>query len=160
MDLSRHPDAWDESTLYADDLTVGAVFPLGSHKVTTEELTGFAEAWDPQFFHVDAEAAERGLFGGLITSGIHTMAIFQRLSVAGFWSRCATIAARGIRDVRFVRPVRPDMTLAGRVTVVEVQHRGDSRSLVTVTGRLEDDSGAAVLAMSLDAYIAERPTRR
>ena len=160
MDLTRHPEAWNESTLYADDLTVGEVFPLGSHKVTAEELTSFAEAWDPQFFHVDAEAAERGLFGGLITSGIHTMAIFQRLSVAGFWSRCATIAARGIRDVRFVSPVRPDTTLVGRVAIKAVEHRGDARSLVTVAGTLEDDSGVAVLAMSLDAYLARRPTRR
>ena len=156
MDLTRHPDVWDDTTLYADDLSVGQVFPLGSHTVTTEELTSFAEAWDPQFFHVDAAAAERGVFGGLITSGIHTMAIFQRLSVADFWSRCATIAARGIREVRFVRPVRPETTLVGRLTVQEVEHRGDARSLVTVLGTLDLDSGDPALALSLDAYLARR----
>jgi acyl dehydratase len=156
MDLSRHPDAWNESTMYADDLAVGDVFALGSHTVTTEEILAFAGEWDPQFFHVDAAAADRGLFGGLIASGIHTMAVFQRLSVAAFWSRTATIAARGIREVRFLSPMRPGTTLAGRVVVDEVSHRDADRSLVSVSGTLEEESGAAVLALSLDAYVARR----
>ncbi len=156
MDINRHPDAWNESTIYADDLAVGDVFELGSHTVTGEELTSFAEAWDPQFFHVDEEAAERGLFGGLIASGIHTMAVFQRLSVAGFWSRTATIAARGIRDARFLSPMRPGTTLAGRIVIDEVRHRDADRSLVSVSGTLYDESGSGVLALTLDAYVARR----
>jgi acyl dehydratase len=156
MDLSRHPDAWDDSTLYADDLVVGETFDLGSHTVTSAEITGFARTWDPQFFHVDEKAAGRGLFGGLIASGIHTMAVFQRLSVAAFWSRSATVAARGIRDVRFTSPVRPETTLVGRLVVDDVRHRDAGRSLVSVSGALDDESGAAVLAMTLDAYLARR----
>lgn len=95
------------------------------------ELTQFARQWDPQFFQVDAAAAGRGMFGGLIASGIHTMAVFQRLSVEGFWGRTATVAARGMRDVRFVRPV------------------GSGASL--------DGSGEPVLTMTLDAYLTRRP---
>ena len=157
MNLSTHPDAWDDSTIYADDLTAGDVYELGSYTPSREEVMSFAETWDPQFFHTDQEAAERGLFGGLIASGIHTMAVFQRLSVAGFWGKSATIAARGIRNVRFIEPVRPGTTLAGRLVVEEVTHRDAGRSLVSVSGSLRDDSGASVLALSLDAYIARRP---
>ena len=157
MNVSTHPDAWDDSTIYADDLTAGDVYELGSYTPSREEVTSFAEAWDPQFFHTDLEAAERGLFGGLIASGIHTMAVFQRLSVGGFWGNSATIAARGIRNVRFIKPVRPGTTLAGRLVVEEVTHRDAGRSLVSVSGSLRDESGASVLALSLDAYIARRP---
>ncbi len=156
MDLSRHPEAWNESTIYAEDLTAGDEFDLGSHTVSPAEIVAFATQWDPQLFHVDEEAADRGLFGGLIASGIHTMAVFQRLSVVGFWARSATIAARGIRDVRFVRPMRPDTTLVGRMVIEEVRHRDPARSLVSVSGTLAEDSGAPVLAMSLDAYLARR----
>lgn len=155
MDLGRLPDVWTDETLFADDLAPGDVFGLGSYTVSTDELTGFAEQWDPQFFHVDGDAADRGLFGGLIASGIHTMAVFQRLSVAGFWGRSATIAARGIREVRFVRPVRPGSTLSGRLVVENVRHR-DGRSLVTVSGTLADDAGDSVLEMLVDAYLARR----
>lgn len=155
MDLSRRPDVWTDETLFADDLAPGDVFELGSYTVSPEELTDFAAQWDPQFFHVDRDAADRGLFGGLIASGIHTMAVFQRLSVAGFWGRSATIAARGIRDVSFVRPVRPGSTLSGRLVVEDVRHR-DGRSLVCVGGRLTEESGDSVLALTLDVYLARR----
>lgn len=94
-DTGRRPDAWTAETIFADDLGPGDVFELGGHTLSEAELTRFAGEWDPQFFHVDAAAAERGMFGGLIASGIHTMAVFQRLSVEGFWGRAATIAARG-----------------------------------------------------------------
>jgi acyl dehydratase len=159
MDLSRHPDVWDESTLYADDLAAGQVFALGSHTVSTAELTSFATTWDPQFFHVDPDAAENGLFDGLIASGIHTLAVFQRLSVAAFWGRAATVAARGIREVRFLRPMRPETTLVGRLTIEDVSHRDATRSLVSVSGRLDEESGGQVLSMSVDAYLARRPGR-
>jgi acyl dehydratase len=155
MDLSRHPDAWTDETLYADDLKAGDVFELGSYTVTEQEIVEFASAWDPQFFHVDAQAAADGLFDGLIASGIHTMAVFQKLSVAGFWGRSATIAARGMRDVRFVRPMRPATFLTGRLTVDEVRHRDTGRSLVTVSGVLEGPAGP-VLTLQLDAYLARR----
>lgn len=156
MNLSTHPDAWDDSTIYADDLTAGDVYELGSYTPSREEVTSFAEAWDPQFFHTDLEAAERGLFGGLIASGIHTMAVFQRLSVAGFWARSATIAARGIREVRFLSPMRPGTTITGHMVVEEVRHRDAGRSLVTVSGTLDETSDQQILAMTLDAYLARR----
>jgi acyl dehydratase len=155
MDLSRHPDAWTDETLYADDLKVGDAFELGGCTVTEQEIVDFATAWDPQFFHVDADAAARGFFGGLIASGIHTMAVFQRLSVAGFWGRCATIAARGMREVRFVRPMRPGIEVAGKLTVAEIRHRDEERSLVTVSGVLGEPAGP-VLTLRLDAYLARR----
>ncbi len=158
LDPGRRPEAWTAATLYADDLSPGDAFDLGTHTVSVTELTRFAEAWDPQFFHVDSDAADRGMFGGLIASGIHTMAVLQRLSVAGFWGRTATIAARGIRDVRFVRPVRPEASLTGTLVVEEVRHRDGHRSLVTVHGSLHEESGETVLTMTVDAYLARRPT--
>lgn len=157
MDLTRHPEAWDASTLYADDLTPGDAYDLGSHTVTTEELVGFASVWDPQFFHVDKDAAAKGLFGGLIAGGVHTLSVFQRLSVLGFWERTATIAARGLRDVRFLRPVRPGTTLVGSLVVDEVQHRDATRSLVSVKGHLDDGEGHRFLSVTVDAYVARRP---
>jgi acyl dehydratase len=156
MDLSRHPETWTDDTLYADDLEPARAFDLGSCTVTEREIVEFATAWDPQFFHVDAHAAGRGVFGGLIASGIHTMAVFQRLSVAGFWGRSATIAARGMRDVRFLSPVRPSTELTGRLTIDEVRLRDEGRSLVSVSGVLEGPVGP-VLTMQLDAYLARRP---
>ncbi|MGH3131129.1 MAG: MaoC/PaaZ C-terminal domain-containing protein, partial [Gaiellaceae bacterium] len=67
--------------LYFEDFEPGRTFELGSRTVTEEEIVSFAREWDPQPFHVDAEAAAGSAFGGLIASGWHTGALWMRLYV-------------------------------------------------------------------------------
>ena len=43
--------------LYFEDFEPGQVFELGSRTVTEDEIVAFARDWDPQPFHVDADAA-------------------------------------------------------------------------------------------------------
>jgi acyl dehydratase len=151
------PSTWGPSTVFADDIAVGTTYPLGTALVTEDDILSFASQWDPQYFHVDPQAAAGSPYGGLIASGIHTVAVLQRLAVEAVYSRWATIAARGIRDLRFTRPVRPGTELTGVVVVADVQPRGEHRSLVTVTSRLDDVQGDPVLEVSLDVYVARRP---
>jgi len=49
------------SDLYA----VGERIDIGSHTFTPEGIVHFASRFDPQIFHMDAEAAKHSLFGGL-----------------------------------------------------------------------------------------------
>ena len=155
---SAQPQVWTESTVFADDIAVGTTYPLGTALVTEQDILTFATEWDPQYFHVDPRAAASSPYGGLIASGIHTVAVLQRLSVEAVYSRWATIAARGIRDLRFTRPVRPGSELTGSLVVQDVQPRGEHRSLVTVTGRLDEVQGDPVLEVALDVYVARRLT--
>ena len=43
--------------LYFEDFPVGEVVEFGDKLVTAEEIVAFAREWDPQPFHLDAEAA-------------------------------------------------------------------------------------------------------
>ena len=86
----------DAPLLYAEDLPVGSTVELGSHAVTLEEMLEFARQWDPQGFHTDPEVAAAGHFGEVIASGIHTLGIYQRLSVEGAVGRWAVIAGRRV----------------------------------------------------------------
>jgi len=117
--------------LFAEDLEVGSTIQLGTYQVTREEIIAFATDWDPQGFHVDEEIADAGAFGGLIASGIHSMAIFQRLAVDGAFASWALIAGRSIEDVQMTAPVRPGAELTGRIHIDAVEHRGTGRALVT-----------------------------
>lgn len=144
-------------TRYADDLTVGEVVELGSHTVSEAELLDFATSWDPQDFHVDEAVAVHGYFGGLIASGVHTMAVFQRLSVLGAYRHWSVIGGRGLRDVRFLRPVRPGDTLTGTVTIDEIELDDRGRGLVTTSGELLDAEGRAVFRLLSEAYLRRRP---
>jgi acyl dehydratase len=70
-----------QQLLYLDDLSVGDSFVTGERTVTAEEIVAFASEYDPQVFHLDAEAAKDTFFGGLAASGWHTAAITMSLLV-------------------------------------------------------------------------------
>ena len=65
--------------LYFEDFTPGREFRTEGVTVTESQILDFALAFDPQPFHLDAEAAKGTIFGGLIASGFHTMALTFRL---------------------------------------------------------------------------------
>lgn len=142
---------------YAEDLTVGELIDLGCHTVTEAELLDFASQWDPQDFHTDKTAAEHGYFGGLIASGIHSIAVLQRLSVDGMYRHFSVIGGRGLRDVRFLRPVRPGDTLIGAMRIDDVIPDSRGRALVVSTGQLQDREGRRILDMVVEAYLRRRP---
>ncbi|MEO9326693.1 MaoC/PaaZ C-terminal domain-containing protein [Gordonia aurantiaca] len=143
--------------LRAEDLHPGQVLALGSHKVTEDEIVEFAAAWDPQDFHVDRELAEKRAYGGLIASGIHTMAIYQRLAVNGVLRRLPVIAGKRLADTVFLRPVRPGDTLTGKMIVDAVDFDDRGRALITSTGELDNAEGKAVFRTVVEAYVQASP---
>jgi acyl dehydratase len=144
--------------LCAEDLVVGSFFDLGTWDVTLDDIVEFARRWDPLPMHVDVGSAAAGPFGEIIASGIHTMAIMQRLNVEGFLGRVAIIAGRSMSDVRLTKPVMPGSRLRGRQTIDAVLRRPSGRALVTTTSTLVDQTGALVLSMTGDSVVAQRST--
>src|SRR6185295_3060959 len=68
-------------TFYLDELFVGQRFNSDTHLIDEEQIKAFAKQFDPQPFHLDAEAAKGTLFKGLVASGWHTAAITMQLLV-------------------------------------------------------------------------------
>jgi len=135
---------------YFEDIPAGERRTLGSHEMTKEAIIEFAERFDPQPFHVDEAAAAHSKFGGLIASGLHTMAVCQRLVTDGFYSEIANVAGLGIDETRFHEPVRPGDRLTTHIEISEtrpLEHR-DDRGLVVVDQRLDDGGGTTVLTSS------------
>jgi acyl dehydratase len=142
--------------LYAEDLVPGTTIELGTYRVSREEIIAFATQWDPQGFHVDEDVAAASPFGGLIASGLHSMAIFQRLAVDGAFSHWSMIAGRSIADVQMTAPVRPDMELTGRITIDAVEPRGPGRALVSKSCELVCGD-TRVITFRGSAYVRTRP---
>lgn len=107
--------------IYWEDLHVGRSFEMGGRTLTAEEIIGFASQFDPQPFHLDAEAARRSVFGGLCASGWHTCALVMRMMVDGMLSRSASQGSPGIDNLRWIRPVYPGDTIRVRYTIVEAR---------------------------------------
>jgi len=111
---------------YFEDYRPGLVLEFGAIRVDEAEVIEFARHYDPQPFHIDAEAAAQGSFGGLIASGWHTGSLVMRLLVEHYLSPIASLGSPGIDELRWLTPVRPGDTLSVRVTVLETR-RSQSR---------------------------------
>jgi acyl dehydratase len=104
---------------YYEDYEPGSVHEFGSIVVTEKEMVDFASRYDPQVFHIDANAARQTTFGGLIASGWHTAAMANRLIIDHFLSHVASLGSPGADELRWFRPVRSGDTLSARITIVE-----------------------------------------
>jgi acyl dehydratase len=105
---------------YFEDYEVGATYQLGSVTVTEDEIIAFARLYDPQEMHINREVAAKGPFGQVIASGWHTIALTMRKLVENFLPHNG-LAAPGIDEVRWPRPVRPGDTLSVRVTIEQAR---------------------------------------
>ncbi|RNI24929.1 dehydratase [Flexivirga caeni] len=144
----------------AEDIPVGQEIDCGSYQLTEPEIIGFATAWDPQYFHIDPQRAARSEFGGLIASGVHTLAIYQRLAADGFYQDYDVIAGRTLEQVRFLRPVRAGDVLTCSITVRSVEPDRPGRSRVLIDGRLRNQAGKEVFELEVDCLMRSRDDRR
>lgn len=146
------------ATLSFEDFEPGQTFDLGSFEMTAEDITDFARRFDPQPFHVDAEAAAKSVFGGLIASGWHTASVFMRLYVDAMLSDSLSMGSPGIEELRWREPVRPGDVLTGRFVVEKVQpsSRREDRGTVFFRGEMTNQRGEAVLTMSGRGYFGRR----
>jgi acyl dehydratase len=132
-----------------EDFEAGQVYELGSTTVTEEEIVDFARRFDPQPFHLDAEAAKDSNFGGLIASGWHTGAMWMRLYVTSLLGGGSGQGSSGIEELRWLAPVRPGDTLSGRLTVLETtpSERHPDRGTIRIRGEMVNQDGVTVMSM-------------
>lgn len=111
-----------------DDLVPGQVWDLGTLRLSQEEVVAFAARYDPQYFHLDPEAARESIFGELVVSGLHTLsAVFGHIMGSGL---LAGISLGGNQiDSRWPAPLRPGEEIAIRLSVEEVRPSRSGRPL-------------------------------
>lgn len=108
-------------TRYLDDLTPGQQFTTPGVTLTEAEIIDFAWRYDPQSFHLDANAAANSPYGGLIASGFQSLAICFRLFIQSGILAESSLGSPGIDELRWLAPVRPGDTLHCEVEVLEVR---------------------------------------
>ncbi|MEX0759184.1 MAG: MaoC family dehydratase [Tistlia sp.] len=108
-------------TRHLDDFAVGERFVSRGATLTEAQILDFAWQWDPQPFHLDAEAAADWGFGGLIASGFQTLLVGFRLFYQENVWNAASLGSPGLDEIRFLRPVRPGDTIHTEAEVLEVR---------------------------------------
>ncbi len=104
-----------------EDFVVDQVIDCGSRTVTAEEIVAFATQFDPQPFHVDAEAGKRSIYGSLIASGWHTVSLAMRMACDTYLLGSTSAGSPGVDQIRWLKPVRPGDTIRMQSVTVEVR---------------------------------------
>jgi acyl dehydratase len=143
---------------YFEDFSVGDATEVGPVTVSEAEIVDFAERFDPQPFHIDAEAAKASPFGGLIASGWHTTALFMGMFVRAVLLDSASLGSPGVEEIRWTAPVRPGDTLHGRSTVTDVQPSATNprRGTVFTTNEVWNQDDTLVLTLKARGFFARR----
>ncbi|MGB3738633.1 MAG: MaoC family dehydratase [Pontixanthobacter sp.] len=145
--------------LHYEDIEVGSSQSYGAYDVTMEEVRKFAQQYDPQPFHLDADAAARTHFGRISASGWHTCAMTMRMMVDNMKEhRQAGLGSPGVDQLRWVKPVYPGDTLRVQTTILE-KRRSKSRpdmGLFKSRGQTFNQNDELVLEMVSNGLIRVR----
>ena len=122
-----------QDELYFEDFSLGQKFASDrSVKISAQEITEFAEKYDPQPFHLDENAGKSSFFKGLAASGWLTAAIVMRLRVDTIRVHGGMIGA-GVEEIRWTEPVRPNDTLRTETEVIGLRRSKKRPELGLVT---------------------------
>jgi acyl dehydratase len=156
--MAKSNQAGPTMALYLDDLRVGQRFTSNTHLLDEEQIKAFAKQFDPQPFHLDAEAAKGTLFEGLVASGWHTAAITMRLLVeSGLPIAGGVIGAGG--EIAWPMPTRPGDVLCVESEIVELRpsRSRPDRGLATIRSKTRNQLGEIVQVLAAKLVVPRRP---
>ena len=145
-------------TFYFEEINIGQVWKSTEYLVTRDEIIEFAERWDPQPFHLDDEAAAQSIFGTLIASAPHTIAI-QSYLVEKLDGRVAMLAGLGMSRLELPHPVRPNdrLHLERRVLEKRLSQTRPNAGIITFEHLLQNQDDRIVLETRHNIMVSCRP---
>ncbi|EHK66722.1 MaoC family dehydratase [Achromobacter arsenitoxydans] len=143
--------------IYLEDLTVGDVFVSKTHALDAAQIIAFAAQFDPQPFHLDAQAARDTLFQGLAASGWHTAALTMKLLVDSFPVSRGVIGAGA--EVAWPQPTRPDDVIKVTSTVLSItpSRSKPDRAIVVVESITSNQRDEALQKLTSKVVVFRRP---
>ena len=144
---------------YFEDYEQGEIIRAAGITLSESDIIEFAFKYDPQPFHIDKIAAEQSIYGGLIASGWHVMAVsFRMLVQAGFLGQ-GSMGSPGLDELRWHLPTRPGDTLHAEVEVVEKRPSSSKpdRGIVMMAYRIRNQKGELVMSLKSAQLVKKRP---
>ena len=134
--------------------------PLSSDSLTLDKssIVAFASHFDPQPYHLDREAAEQSIFGGLCASGWHIAALATRLvSETLIKTGLPFVELLSVGHLKWTRPTFVDEEISVRITLTEILDESPIAEtyIQAVDVDVCNGDGAVVATMSATAAIAQ-----
>lgn len=128
---------------YFDDLKVGDTFVTTGLTITEDAIIDFGLKYDPQYFHIDQEAARKSIFGELVASGFQLLALsFRLIYDSGVLEH--NLGGNAADEVRWVKTVKAKETISVKGEYVELKplssrpDRGMVRIKYTVVNQADE----------------------
>lgn len=144
--------------VYFEDFAEGDEFVFGAYEMNTSEMISFAEAYDPEPFHIDEAAAVAAGWGELIASGPLLGAIWRRLSKDAF-PASETVISPGWDEIKWTNPVFAGDVLTSHSRILSMR-RLDSRpgeGLIRFANEMRRQNGDTVMTLVSNWFIKCRP---
>ncbi len=148
-----------KSDRYLEDYTAGEVVEANGVSLSESDILDFALRYDPQPFHLDREAAQRSIFGGLIGSGWQTGALALRMLIQAGLIGKGSMGSPGLDELRFLKPSRPGDTLYAKARIESVRESQSKldRGIVVIHYWVENQKGETIMSFKGNQLIAKRP---
>ena len=149
-------------TICFEDLEVGDFRQSRSRTVTRDEIVEFARQYDPQWFHSDSEAAKDSVFGEVVASGIHVLAMWRQLDHE-INSDIDYVCGIGWNELRLNRAIRAGDVIHVTSRIVELipsKTREDRGTALTRYAVVLDDGTEAVTFTSINLVYTREGRRR
>jgi len=140
---------------FFEDLDIGSKLIGDECVVDREEMLEYARRNDPSPFHVDEDAAQQSIYGGLIASAGYTVTLWYRSGIPVLGS----VAFLGGFDwkIRLPAPVRENDKLRLEVTIVEKKASSKpGRGYVTTNQEILNQDNVAVFVCEVVWIVATR----
>ena len=127
--------------------------------ISQEDIHEFAIEFDPQPYHLDVQAGDDSIFGGLCASGWHVTAVMMRLLSDSFRATgIELLSSKSVSKLTWRRPVFAADSLVSTLTIAEKSTSDDDRyGLVTCDIAVANQSGDAVIQLSTTVMVGHDP---
>jgi len=138
-------------------LTEGESLHCQYVSITREDIIDFGKRFDPQPFHIDENAANTSIFGGLIASSLHTLSACTRVIVEA-QRDIAILSGVGINEVKMFNPVRPGdiLTVEGWWTDLKRSRTKSDQGFAAIKCKVINQKGEAVVEYGYRYLVACR----
>ncbi len=142
---------------YFEDYDVGQRETSGSYTAVKEEFMELARKWDPQPFHVDEEAADKSIYGGVTAPSLYIIGVTTWLNHQ-FEPKMVSMGLIGYQNMRFPNPVRhgDKLSLVHEVIEKRQSQSKSDRGIIVFRGTLSNQHSESVLVFEAIVLMRRR----
>ena len=132
-------------------------FESNSIDLNKSAIVAFASRFDPQPYHLDADAADQSIFGGLCASGWHIAALATRLVIETLLDNgLPFVEMTSVSQLKWSQPTFENEQIRVRVTLAKSDEDSPITNTRCQTLEIEvcNSNGAVVATMTATAAIA------